>query len=94
MLQTSWTAFFGTVAVLEGLVIGWWAEKIYKIWSRLFARVASIQWPWLTRNEVEAEGEVKAVIEVIANEKGQHRQAAIDARDVCYKFIDACAKVQ
>ena len=78
LLQTSWTAFFGTVAVLEGLVIGWWAETIYKIWSRLFARVASIQWPWLTRSGVEKEVEVE---DDEAVQKRVHRQVAIDARN-------------
>ena len=72
-LQTSWTAIFGSVAILEALVLGWWAEKLYKIWSRSYSFVVA-HWPWQAKNEVEADVQVQP-------KRGRHRQAAIDARN-------------
>jgi len=81
LLQTSWTAIFGAMSMIEGLVLAWWAEKIYKIWSRLFARVASIQWPWQPKAEVEADADVEVDVEVQPKRVSRPRQAAIDARN-------------
>ena len=74
LLQTSWTAFFGAVAILEGLVIGWGAQRFYQVWSRLYAYVSAIRLPWQPKIEVEAE-------EVTRPKRVRHRQAAIDARN-------------
>ena len=79
-MQTSWTAFFGAVASLEALVLIWWAEKIYKIWSRLYLFIAT-RWPWRTAIEEE---EAKAVQ---VAPKRTRRQPAIDARDACYNLL-------
>ena len=72
LLQTSWTAIFGSVAFLEALVLAWWAEKLYQVWSRLFSFVMTVRLPWQVKTEVEAEVQPK---------RGRHRQAAIDARN-------------
>ena len=79
-MQTSWTAFFGAVASLEALVLIWWAEKIYKVWSRLYLFIAT-RWPWRTAIEEE---EAKAVQ---VAPKRTRRQPAIDARDACYNLF-------
>ena len=76
MLQTSWTAFFGAVAILEGLVIGWGAQRFYQVWSRLYAYVSAIRLPWQARSEVEDEAEATPVAP-----KRNRQQAAIDARN-------------
>ena len=82
-LQTSWTGIFGAVATLEAIVLGWWAEKIYQIWSRLYLFIAT-RWPW---------GGAVAVAEEEANNvqvapKRSRRQPAIDdARDACYNLL-------
>ena len=76
LLQTSWTAFFGAVAILEGLVIGWGAQHFYQVWSRLYAYVTAIRLPWQARREVEAEAKAE-----VQPKRGRHRQAAIDARN-------------
>ena len=74
LLQTSWTAVLASVAILEGLVLAWWAEKLYKAWSRLYFYVVAIRLPWQPKIEVEAE-------EVTRPKRVRHRQAAIDARN-------------
>ena len=74
-MQTSWTAFFGAVAALEGIVLAWGAQKFYKVWTRLFAAIVAIRLPWQARTEVEAE------VEVTRPKRVRHRQAAIDARN-------------
>jgi len=76
LLQTSWTAIFGAVAILEGLVIGWGAQHFYQVWSRLFLFVMTVRLPWQARREVEAEVEAE-----VQPKRGRHRQAAIDARN-------------
>ena len=81
MLQTSWTAFFGAVASLEALVLVWWAEKIHKVWSRLYLFVVT-RLPWGTIDVEEVEPAPVAP-------KRARRQPAIDARDVCYNLFDA-----
>ena len=75
LLQTSWTAIFGSVAVLEALVLAWWAEKLYQVWTKAYAFVR-VRLPWQTRVEVEAE-EVTRPKRV----RHHHHQAAIDARN-------------
>ena len=75
LLQTSWTAFFGAVAILEGLVIGWGAQHFYQVWSRLYAYVTAIRLPWQARREVEIEEDE------VQPKRARHRQAAIDARN-------------
>ena len=87
LLQTSWTAFFGAVAVLEGLVLAWWAEKIYKVWSRLYLYIAT-RWPW---GATVAEEEEEAKATQVAPKRAR-KQPAIDARDVCYNLFDAFVK--
>ena len=74
-MQTSWTAFFGAVAALEGIVLAWGAQKFYKVWTRLFAAIVAIRLPWQARTEVEGE------VEVTRPKRVRHRQAAIDARN-------------
>ena len=76
LLQTSWTAFFGVLATVEGIVLAWCAEKMYKVWSRLYLFMVT-RWPWGSKvtegveiNPVEA-----------PPKRGRHRQAAIDARN-------------
>ena len=81
LLQMPWTAFFGVVAILEGLVIGWGAQRFYQVWSRLYAYVMAIRLPWQARNEVEAEAEATPVAP-----KRNQRQSAIDARDVVINY--------
>ena len=80
-MQTSWTAFFGSVAILEALVLGWWAEKLYRIWSRSYSFVRA-RLPWQSKAEVEAEVTATEVAP-----KRTRRQPAIDARDACYKLL-------
>ena len=75
LLQTSWTAFFGAVAILEGLVIGWGAQHFYQVWSRLYSFVR-VRLPWQPKTEVEAEVEAE-----VQPKRDRHRQAAIDARN-------------
>ena len=75
-MQTSWTAFFGVLAAVEGIVLAWCAEKMYKVWSRLYFYVTAIRLPWQPKIEVEAEAE-----EVTRPKRVRHRQAAIDARN-------------
>ena len=62
------------MAILEGLVLAWWAEIIYKVWSRTYSFVRVLL-PWQARTEVQAE------VEVTRPKRVQHRQAAIDARN-------------
>ena len=81
-MQTSWTGIFGAVATLEAIVLAWWAEKIYQIWSRLYLFIAT-RWPWCVANaEVEEEAN-----NVQVAPKRSRRQPAIDARDACYKLL-------
>ena len=75
LLQTSWTAIFGAMSVLEAIVLAWWAEKLYQVWSRLYCFVVAIRLPWQARVVVEAE------VEVTRPKRVRHRQAAIDARN-------------
>jgi len=65
------------VAILEGLVIAWGAQRFYQVWSRLYHFVVAIRLPWQARTEVEDEAEATPV----APKRGRHRQAAIDARN-------------
>ena len=76
LLQTSWTAFFGVLATVEGIVLAWCAEKMYKVWSRLYLYIVT-RLPW---GNADAEVEPVSVAP-----KRSRRQPAIDARDVCYK---------
>ena len=78
MLQTSWTAFFGAVAAFEALVLAWWAQKLYQVWSRLFSFVMTVRLPWQARSEVEADVEVDAEVQP---KRSRPRQAAINARN-------------
>ena len=82
LLQTSWTAIFGSVAFLEALVLAWWAEKLYQVWSRLYS-FARVRLPWQPKIEVEAE------VEAQPKRASRHRQAAIDARND-YKTVCCC----
>ena len=75
LLQTSWTAFFGAMSMLEGLVLAWWAQKFYQVWTKAYAFVR-VRLPWQARVKVEAE-EVTRPKRV----RQHHRQAAIDARN-------------
>ena len=80
LLQTSWTAIFGVLAAVEGIVLAWCAEKMYKVWSRLYLYIVT-RLPW---GNVDAEVEPVSVAP-----KGGRRQPAIDARDACYNLLDA-----
>ena len=75
-LQTSWTAIFGAVAALEGIVLAWGAQKFYQAWTRLYSFVVAIRLPWQARAVVEPEVEAE-----VQPKRGRHRQAAIDARN-------------
>ena len=86
-MQTSWTGIFGAVASLEALVLVWWAEKIYQVWSRTFLFVAT-RWPWCVAG---AEAEEKVEATPVAPKRSR-RQPAIDARDACYKLFEAFVK--
>ena len=86
-MQTSWTAIFGAVAALEGLVLVWWAEKIYKVWSGLYLYIAT-RWPW---GATVAEEEEEAKATPVAPKRSR-RQPAINARDACYNLFDALSK--
>ena len=89
LLQTSWTAFFGVLATVEGIVLAWCAEKMYKVWSKAYAFVR-VRLPWQTKNEVTDGIEAEAEAEVEAQPKrGRYRQAAIDARND-YKTVCCC----
>ena len=74
-LQTSWTAIFGAVAALEGIVLAWGAQKFYQAWTRLYAYVTAIRLPWQARREVEIEEDE------VQPKRVRHRQAALDARN-------------
>ena len=85
-----WTAFFGAVAILEGLVLAWGAQHFYQAWSRLYCFVMTVRLPWQTKNEVTDGIEAEAEVEVEAQPKrGRYRQAAIDARND-YKTVCCC----
>ena len=62
------------MAILEAMVLAWWAEKLYQVWSRTYSFVVAIRLPWQPKVEVEAE-------EVTHPKRVRHRQAAIDARN-------------
>ena len=78
LLQTSWTAIFGSVAFLEGLVLAWGAQHFYQVWSRLYDVVVAIRLPWQVGNDAKVDdvGPVEA-----PPKRGRHQQAAIDARN-------------
>ena len=84
LLQTSWTAIFGAMSVLEGLVLAWEAQRFYQVWSRLYAFVMTIRLPWQARTEVEA---VIEATPVAVTPKRSRRQQPVDARDVCYNLL-------
>ena len=89
-MQASWTGIFGAVAALEGLVLAWWAEKIYKVWSGLYLYIAT-RWPWCVTAAAEVEEKAEAT-QVAPKRSRRQRQPAINARDACYKLFDAFAK--
>ena len=66
------------MAILEGLVLAWWAQKLYQVWSRLYSFVVAIRLPWQARTEVEADVEVDAEVQP---KRSRPRQAAINARN-------------
>ena len=74
------------MAGLEAIVLVWWAEKIYRVWSRLYASVVAIQWPWRINNGIEAKDGTEAKATEVAPKRNR-RQPAIDTRDVCYKLL-------
>ena len=84
LLQTSWTAIFGAMSVLEGLVLAWGAQRFYQVWSRLYVFVMTIRLPWQARTEVEA---VVEATPVAVTPKRSRRQQPVDARDVCYNLL-------
>ena len=81
-LQTSWTGIFGAVATLEAIVLAWWAEKIYQIWSRLYLFIAT-RWPW----GVAAVAEEEAKDVQVAPKRSRRQPAIDDARDACYNLL-------
>ena len=83
-LQTSWTAIFGAIAALEGIVLAWGAQKFYHAWTRLFSFVVAIRLPWQAGNEVKTDD-----VAPVEARPTRSRQTAIGARDVCYNSIDA-----
>ena len=78
-MQTSWTAVFASVAILEGLVIAWGAQRFYQAWSRLYSYV-TVRLPWQSKTE-EVEVEDDEVEPVSVAPKRARRQPAIDARN-------------
>ena len=81
MLQTSWTGILGAVAALESIVLVWWAEKIYHVWSRLYLYIVT-RWPWGVTTGTGVEEEATPVAP-----KRSRRQPAIDAREACYNLL-------
>ena len=78
LLQTSWTAIFGSVAFLEAIVLAWGAQRFYQVWSRLFSFVVAIRLPWQVGNDAKVDD--AAPVEA-PPKRGRHQQAAIDARN-------------
>ena len=68
------------MAILEGLVLAWWAETIYKVWSRTYSFVRA-RLPWRPKTEVEADVDAEVDAEVQPKRVSRPRQAAIDARN-------------
>ena len=92
LLQTSWTAIFGSVAFLEALVLAWGAQKFYQVWSRLFLFVMTVRLPWQVKNEVEETDGIEARTDEVQPKRGRHRQAAIDARNDYIKLFAVVTK--
>ena len=78
-MQTSWTAVFASLAILEGLVIAWGAQRFYQAWSRLYGFV-TVRLPWQSKTE-EVEVEDDEVEPASVAPKRARRQPAIDARN-------------
>ena len=91
-MQTSWTAIFGAVAALESIILAWGAQKFYHAWSRLFAAIVAIKWPCQVQVVQEEKVEADAIPVAPKRVRVGRRQPAINARDDCYKSIDALAK--
>jgi len=93
-LQTSWTAIFGVLAAIEGIVLTWWAQKLYQVWSRLYSVLVAIRLPWQASNGIIINDDADANPVERKNVRGpirrhRHQQAAIDARND-YKTICCC----
>ena len=80
LLQTSWTAIFASVAILEAIVLAWGAQRFYQVWSRLYFYVMAIRLPWQSKTE-EVEVEDDEVEPASVAPKRARRQPAIDARN-------------
>ena len=79
----SWTAFFGAVAGLESIVLVWWSQKIYKIWTRLYLFIVT-RWPWGVTEVAQEEVEATQVAP-----KRSRPLPANNARDACYTLFEA-----
>ena len=80
------------MAILEGLVLAWWAQKLYHVWSRLFLFVMTVRLPWQVKNEVEETDGIEAKTDEVQPKRGRHRQAAIDARNDYIKLFAVVTK--
>ena len=80
------------MAILEGLVLAWWAQKLYHVWSRLFSFVMTVRLPWQVKNEVEETDGIEARTDEVQPKRGRHRQAAIDARNDYIKLFAVVTK--
>ena len=80
------------MAILEGLVLAWWAQKLYHVWSRLFLFVMTVRLPWQVKNEVEETDGFEARTNEVQPKRGRHRQAAIDARNDYIKLFAVVTK--
>jgi len=67
------------VAILEGLVLAWGAQRFYKAWSRLYNVVVAIRLPWQAGNGAKVDDDAAPV--EAPPKRGRHQQAAIDARN-------------
>ena len=66
------------LAAIEGIVLIWWAQKLYQVWSRLYSFVVAIRLPWQVGNDAKVDD--AAPVEA-PPKRGRHQQAAIDARN-------------
>ena len=84
------------LAAIEGIVLTWWAQKLYQVWSRLYSFLVAIRLPWQASNGnvVNDAADVnpverKNVRGPIRRPRDRHQQAAIDARND-YKTVCCC----
>ena len=75
------------MAILESLVLAWWAEKLYQVWTKAFGFVVA-HWPW--RSKATEGAEITPIQS--PPKRLRHRQAAIDARNEYIKLFAVVTK--